>query len=113
MRVEVRGTNVVVSEEARQGGERRALFAFGRFASRLRSVSVVLTDVNGPRGGLDTACRIRVKSRDGWTLTVSSIDHDLERAMTSALGRAGRAVARQIDRQNDNGAREPRGRQVS
>jgi len=34
----------------------RLEFALGRFAGRVRSVSVSLTDLNGPRGGLDKKC---------------------------------------------------------
>jgi hypothetical protein len=99
MRIYVRATNIALPDQARRHGIRRARFALGRFASRIRSVSIVLTDDNGPRGGADTSCRVRVTGRDGWTVTVSDVDHDVGRALTRALARTERAVDRLIDRQ--------------
>ena len=41
-------------------GARRLAFAFGRFGPLLRRVAVRLTDLNGPRGGVDKACPLAV-----------------------------------------------------
>ena len=106
MRIQLRATNIAVTEQARLNGERRARFALGRFAARIRAVSIVLKDENGPRGGLDTTCRIRVTGNAGWTLTVSDVDHDVQRALARALGRAERAVARLVERQLNGEARD-------
>ena len=98
MQIDIRTTNIELPEDVRSIGERRALFAFGRFASRIRNVSVVLTDVNGPRGGVDTRCRVQVTGRDGWKVNVTDVDDDIARAVTCTIARAGRAVARQLER---------------
>ena len=101
MRIDIRATNIDLPSHVIEDASRRALFAFGRFAPRIRGVSMVVSDVNGPRGGVDTSCRVRVVGHDGWDVNVSDIDHDAARAVTCALGRAGRAVARRLDRLRD------------
>ena len=103
MRIEVRATNIELTTDVRNTAERRASFAFGRIAPLIRSVTIVLTDVNGPRGGLDTCCRVCVKGNDGWSRTVTDIDHDATRAAACAIDRAERAVARHIGRLRDAG----------
>jgi hypothetical protein len=113
MQTEIRSTNIDLTPEIRSVGERRAFFTLGRFAPRIRAVSMWLSDINGPRGGIDTACRVRVVGREGWTVTVTDVDRDAARALTNSLGRAGRAVARRVDRSRDVGAKARRFRRAS
>lgn len=108
MHVDIRATNLELEEEDKRVGERRVQFAFSRFAPRIRKVSIVLSDLNGPRGGHDTQCRVQVDGDDGWKLIVTDVDEDAARAMTFAITRAGRTVARRLDRRRDTPRRRPR-----
>ncbi len=53
-------SRLALTNSTRQYLERRLSFALGRFDDSVRSVSVALSDVNGPRGGADKRCRILV-----------------------------------------------------
>ena len=76
----------------------RLAFALGRFAGRVRSVSVRLTDVNGPRGGLDKKCLITVRlERSPRVIVIEDVDTDAEAVVSRAAERSARAVARAID----------------
>ena len=104
MRIEVRATNIQITDDMRRHGERIVRIALSRFSSRIRSASVTLSDVNGPRGGVDVACRIRVCGRTGWTITIADLDQNPQHAIMCAASRAERAVARQIERLHTFGA---------
>jgi len=60
MNIDIRATNIDLTPAACRVWERRTLFALKRFAPRVRVVVIVLTDVNGPRGGNDTECLVRI-----------------------------------------------------
>ena len=65
MQVEIRGMGVTRSDALWAHVERRARFALGRFADRVVRVKIQLADVNGPRGGVDKRCRVRLRCRLG------------------------------------------------
>ena len=53
MQLRIRGVNYGLDDGLKDHIERRLRFALGRFAARIHRLTVRLTDVNGPRGGLD------------------------------------------------------------
>ena len=89
-----------VTEEFVERARRRLQFALSRFASKTGPVVIVLEDVNGPRGGRDKLCRIRVKLRGGGDIVVSHQDSSLVACLSKAAARVTRAVDRAIQRRN-------------
>lgn len=78
--------------------QRRLEFALGRFAGRVRSLSVRLTDLNGPRGGLDKKCLIAVRlERPRRVIVIEDVDASEQVVVSRAAERAARAVARAIE----------------
>jgi len=76
---------------------KRLEFALGRFAGHVQSLRVRLTDLNGPRGGLDKKCLIEVRlARPRRVVIVEDIDRDHAVAIGRAVERTSRAVARAI-----------------
>lgn len=73
-------------------------FALGRFATKIEHVGVRLSDVNGPRGGVDKECRVRIRLHGLRVVLVTDVDAELRAAVDRACERAGRAVARRVDR---------------
>lgn len=75
----------------------RLEFALGRFAGRVRSLTVRLTDVNGPRGGPDKRCLIAVRlTRPRHVIVIDDVDADHNAVVSRAAERASRAVARAV-----------------
>ena len=87
--------------------DRRLRFALSRFEPRISGLTAVLEDVNGPRGGVDKLCRIIVRLQRGQEVVIRQEDDDLPRCITRAAERAGRAVARSLERLNDVARRSP------
>lgn len=80
-----------VAERAR----RRVQFALDRFRSRVRAVRVRLTDINGPRGGVDKQCVVAVQlQHPSRLMLIEHIAADFGEAVDRAADRAGRSVAR-------------------
>lgn len=78
-------------------GERLG-FALERFAPRIERVVVFLHDLNGPRGGIDKACRILVRVRGCGMVTAGVVDPDWWVAVDRATTRIGHTVSRSVDR---------------
>lgn len=100
MQISISGDHLVGATDLGEYVERRLSFALGRFAPAIAHVSVGVRDSNGPRGGNDKHCQIVIKLRTAGSksITVDDTDADLRAAVTRASNRAGRCVARAIER---------------
>ena len=78
----------------------RVHFALGRFVGKLRSVSIRLFDVNGPRGGVDKGCEIRVEIEHSQEVIVRERQSNIHAAVAFAVERTERAVERQLKSTN-------------
>lgn len=70
----------------------------GKFAHSIERVSVRVDDVNGPRGGVDKRCRIKVVLSGLPSAFVESRDVSMRAAMDGALARAERSVRQTVQR---------------
>jgi putative sigma-54 modulation protein len=76
---------------------RRLEFALRRFSGRVRSLSVRLTDINGPRGGVDKKCLIAARlERPRRVVVVEDVDADPAVVVSRATERVARAVSRAV-----------------
>jgi CBS domain-containing protein len=70
----------------------------GKFASSIERVTVRLSDVNGPKGGVDHKCLIKVVLSGAPSVVVERRDSALQRAVNAAIGAAAEAVGRTVRR---------------
>ena len=98
MKLDIRSPNLMVTDKLREHTTRSLHFSLGRLAPQIERVVVTVADINGPRGGLDKRCGVRVVGRDGWLVTVKHTERSCEAAVSHAVSRAARTVARRIDR---------------
>lgn len=99
MQLVIRATNVPVSDPIREHVSRRVLNAAKRFARKLSKVTVVLEDINGPRGGVDKACRIEAgMSHSGEPLIITERSDDLYGAVDQATSKFKQALGRRVAR---------------
>jgi len=99
MRLEIRSRGIEVTAAMRDHLARRLGFALGRFGDRVTRVTARMADANGPRGGVDKQVRLSVGVRAGGNVVVEDADADLYAAIDRGAERAGRAVARVLDRE--------------
>ena len=98
MRVEVRSRGIEGGRELTDHVRRRLAFALGRFGDSIRRVRVRIEDVNGPRGGMDKRCVVRVSGNGFDERVVEVHDVDVHGAVNQAVSAMGRALSRALDR---------------
>jgi len=70
-----------------------------------------MSDVNGPRGGIDKRCQVELRTDGAGSVVVASVANDWRTALDNALARAARFVLRMWRRESD--ARRMRQRLMS
>ena len=83
-----------IAPQLRAYAERRLSFALRRFQEHVRHVRVRLTDVNGPRHGVDARCAVTAHLTDGKELFVEATTAWPFRSVTQAAGRLSEAIRR-------------------
>ncbi len=101
MRVSIRTRKGKLDPTAREWLSRRIEFALGRFGARISRVSVLLEDLNGPRGGVDHRCLVEVQLVPAGRLLTEVVDADMEPAASTALERMARRVRDEFNRRRD------------
>lgn len=97
MKVHVHSAEGITSER-RERLERLVRLGFTRFATEIRQIAVTVGDQNGPRGGLDQRCVVRVDLRGLAEVVVEETHESIEQALGIAVGRASRSVSRALER---------------
>lgn len=104
MQIQIVARNLELSDSQREIVERRLGFALGRFGARIRRVEVILTDANGPRGGVDTICQIVVRIAPRGKVRAAFTDAGVEVAVSRAAERITRRVATELERRRTSRA---------
>ncbi len=98
MMIDMRSSNLPISEALREHILRRLDFAMRRVASRVSRVVVRLVDVNGPRGGPDKRCRIIAHLAPTGSIMVEATDADAYAATSQATNRLDDRITRALAR---------------
>ncbi len=98
MQLFISAKNFKVADSLREHIDRRLQFALGKFDPRIDRVDVGLSDINGPKGGVDKHCRIVARIRSLGSVVVEDQDQDFFTVVDRAADRIGRAVHRSIDK---------------
>lgn len=89
------------SAEFRDLAELRVRFVMRRLAWMVSRAQIQLSDVNGPRGGVDKRCQVMLKTDRRSVLVISSTASDWRAALDTALSRAARLLVRAWRRDRD------------
>lgn len=98
MRIDIQGRGFSLTAPLLDHVQRRLRFALTRSADRIKRVAVRLGDTNGPRGGADRFCRIQVVLEHAPPVLIEDAGADLYAVIDRAAERAGRNVAKHLER---------------
>lgn len=98
MQIDIQSRGFALTDALRQHCERRLRFALGAGSSRLRGVAVRLSDVNGPKGGVDKRCTIRATLPGAPPVFVAQDETNVYAAIDRAADRIARTLSRQFER---------------
>ena len=104
MQITIQAHGFLLTDALETHVQNRLRFTFSRFAGRVRRVLVTLSDINGPRGGVDKRCLIEVRIDGLSSIVIQDVQNDLYMAIDRAAGRAARSVLRRLQTKIANGA---------
>ncbi len=106
MRLQVRSRKIKVTDEVNNLIADRFSRALARFEDRVRDISVLITDINGPKGGADKLLRIRVLLSGCERVLLTSFGSNLSLMINSSAGRLKERVSSSIAKARHFDARQ-------
>lgn len=94
----IRSVERALDADDRAYVRRKLGMKLGKFAQTIERVSVRVEDINGPRGGVDKACRIKVVLSGLPSVVVEQRGPSLQEVVDLALARTERAVRTSVQR---------------
>ncbi len=71
MKITIISKNIELSKEEHDVATQRCERLCSRFMDHIMSVTLRITDINGPKGGVDKECLTRIHLRNGHTVTAT------------------------------------------
>jgi putative sigma-54 modulation protein len=96
MQISIQAHGFSITDALEKHVQDRLRFAFSRVSGRVRRVLVTLSDINGPRGGVDKRCLLEVRLDGLSSVVIQDTQTDLYTAIDRATGRAARNVIRRL-----------------
>ena len=103
MHIEIQTQGLELSEPLRDFIRRRVAFGLDRASRELGTVFLSLSDINGPRGGNDKLCRLRIPLPRMRDVVIEEIADDPHAAIARAVDRAARNLQRRRSRSREFG----------
>ena len=107
MRPTIQAHGFQLTQALRTHTELRVATALGWASEHMRQFDVSLSEINGPRGGVDKRCRFHVVLGSGHEVIISDVEADLYLAIKRAADRTCRAIVRRIQRSRDFSHQRP------
>jgi len=99
MQIDIQARDFSLTDALRSHAERRLRSTLTCCDDHIQRIAIRLSDINGPRGGADKRCHLRVLLDALPDVVIEDIETDLYAAIDRATDRAGRTLVRKIDRQ--------------
>lgn len=96
--VHIRSSHIALGAAERDYIRRKLGSKLGKYAGSIERVSVRIDDVNGPRGGIDQRCRIKIVLHGLPSVVFESRDAAMNAAVDAALSGVQRVVRRTTQR---------------
>jgi|SaaInlStandDraft_4_1057021.scaffolds.fasta_scaffold37076_1 putative sigma-54 modulation protein len=99
MKIEIQARHFSLTEALQKYTNKKLHLAIDCCDAYVRRVIVRLSDVNGPKGGVDKRCQIQIILDGLAGVVIEDTKVDLYAAINGASERAGQALLRKIERQ--------------
>lgn len=100
MIVKIYAQGMILSDELREHTTSKVRLAIGLYVDRIRRADVFVTDVNGPKGGQDTVCKIKLTVMGQSSIIVQETAENIQDAVNVCSHRIKRIAGRQFNRFN-------------
>lgn len=98
MKLTIRCRQLLLDHQNNAEIRSRVLHVFSRIQQFIRDIDLTIADINGPKGGLDKLCRLRVRGRSLPNIFIEHVGIDAMLTIAVAAERAQQVVLRKIAR---------------
>jgi ribosome-associated translation inhibitor RaiA len=98
MKLSIFDKDGLLSDAALNQIESKLAAALSKFGSRIQTVTLSVSDANGPRGGQDKVCQVNVMIKKSGPVVASVTDASVSKAISRAINRCERGVARRVQK---------------
>ncbi len=105
MQIQIHSDDFDLTDGLREHIVRRMAYSLNHGRDVISRVVVRLTDVNGPRGGVDKSCGIEVRLIGTSAIAIDETQADLYVAIDHAAERTGRTLDRRLARRQKSSTR--------
>lgn len=98
MKLTIRTRHLELTPETSEEIRQRLYTAFARISPWIRAADVTIADINGPKGGADKQCRMRIRGRSIPGIVVEHVGVETLATIATAAERAEQAVLRKLAR---------------
>lgn len=103
MKVEIRAHHLELTEGLQAYAEERVCFGLDWARHHVRKIMLRISDINGPRGGIDKRCQLRIPLPGMRDVVIEDTDADSRVAIGRAVDRAARTLERRFSRRREFG----------
>lgn len=99
MHIEIQARDFSLTDALADYVNRRIQFVLSNRVDQIQQIRVSLSDINGPRGGLDKRCQVHIVLPRMNDIVIEDTEADMYIAIDRATDRAGRTLDRRLKRQ--------------
>lgn len=103
MNIEIRGHGLAVTNELREHAKKRLRFGLDWAYHEVGKVMLCFSDINGPRGGNDKRCQLRIPLPGMRDVVIEDTADDPHVAIDRVIDRAARTLERRLSRRREFG----------
>lgn len=96
MKIELQARGIRLTRSLSTFARLRLRSALATNSRHITRVQVTLSDINGPRGGVDKLCQCHVSMAGGQDIVIRQTSESMYAAISSAAARAGRNVVKAL-----------------
>ena len=101
MKIIIRKQQKVTDHQFTDKVRRRVRFVLSRFASTIQFIQISFSDLNGPKGGIDTRCVVSVKLSTSGEVVVQGEAEQTFSALNYCLARTERTINRKLEKRRE------------
>lgn len=98
MIIDLQARDFQLTDPLRQQIRQKLKAVLNRFGEKIHRVRVVLSDINGPKGGNDKRCVIKVKVNNHKTLVVDEVTDNIHESINRCARRVKHAITKTVSR---------------
>ncbi|MFT7561752.1 MAG: putative sigma-54 modulation protein [Flavobacteriales bacterium] len=98
MKIHIHAKGFDLTKGIKSHAEKRIHLSLARMQAHITSIEPNLSDINGPKGGIDKQCKISIHSNSIASITIRDTKADLYEAIDNAINRASYSLIRKVSR---------------